>query len=222
MEVFYDFPETFMALFGGGDMSTPEGWYQIEVFGLMAPIAVMIVTIVVGSRALAGEEARSTMGLLLANPIKRSKVVIEKAWAMTISAITVGTATFFGVWFGSLLGGLGMDAGNIAATCLLVTLLGLVYGALALALSAATGRGSIAIFGSIGLAFVSYLASSFLPLSESLAGLAKWSPYYYYLSSDPLLTGMHWGHGAIYVGLILGLVAISVVLFQRRDIRQSG
>jgi ABC-2 type transport system permease protein len=222
MELFYDFPEELMAAFGGGDVSTPAGWYQIETFGLMAPIALMLVTIAVGSRALAGEESHRTMGLLLANPIKRSKIVIEKAWAMVASAITIGFATFAGVTAGSLLGGLGMDIGNIAATCLLVTLLGLVFGALALALSAATGRVNVAIFGSIGAAFVSYLASSFLPLSESVAGFAKWSPYYYYLSSDPLITGMDWGHGAILAGLTLALVALSVVLFQRRDIRQTG
>ena len=222
MEVFYDLPETLMAAFGGGDMSTPEDWYQIETFGLMAPIAIMIVTIAVGARALAGEEANRTMGLLLANPIKRSKIVIEKAWAMVVCAITIGFATFAGVAAGSLLGGLGMDIGNIAATSLLVTLLGLVFGALALALSAATGRGNVAVFGSIGVAFVSYLAAAFLPLSESVAGYAKWSPFYYYLSSDPLLTGMDWGHGAIFAGLTLGLVALSVVLFQRRDIRYTG
>jgi len=222
MEVFYDFPETLMAAFGGGDISTPAGWYQIETFGLMAPIALMLVTIAVGARALAGEESHRTMGLLLANPIKRSKIVIENAWAMVASAITVGFATFAGVTAGSLLGGLGIDIGNIAATCLLVTLLGLVFGASALALSAATGRVNVAIFGSIGIAFVSYLASSFLPLSESLAGFAKWSPFYYYLSSDPLHTGMDWGHGAILAGLTLGLVILSVVLFQRRDIRQTG
>jgi ABC-2 type transport system permease protein len=222
MELFYDFPEELMAAFGGGDVSTPAGWYQIETFGLMAPIALMLVTIAVGSRAVAGEESHRTMGLLLANPIKRSKIVIEKAWAMVASAITIGFATFAGVTAGSLLGGLGMDIGNIAATCLLVTLLGLVFGALALALSAATGRVNVAIFGSIGAAFVSYLASSFLPLSESVAGFAKWSPYYYYLSSDPLITGMDWGHGAILAGLTLALVALSVVLFQRRDIRQTG
>jgi ABC-2 type transport system permease protein len=215
-------PEALLATFGGGDLSTPEGFYQVETFGLMAPIALMLVTIAVGARALAGEEERRTMGLLLASPIKRSKIVIEKAWAMVASAITIGFATFAGVWSGSLLGGLGMNAGNIAATCLLVTLLGLVIGSLALVLSAATGRVKIAIFGSIGSALVFYLVSTFLPLSENLAGLAKWSPYYYYLSSDPLLTGMDWGHGAIFAGLTLGLIALSVVLFQRRDLRQTG
>jgi ABC-2 type transport system permease protein len=137
---------------------------------------------------------------------------------MVASAITIGFATFAGVTAGSLLGGLGMDVGNIAATCLLVTLLGLVIGALALALSAATGRVKVAIFGSIGAAGVFYLASSFLPLSESAAGFAKWSPFYYYLSSDPLLTGMDWGNGAILAGLVLGLILLSIVLFQRRDL----
>jgi ABC-2 type transport system permease protein len=219
MNLAEDFPEVLLAAFGGGDMSTPEGWYQIETFGMMAPIALWVVTIVVGARALAGEEERRTMGLLLANPIKRSKIVIEKAWAMVVCAITIGFATFAGVWFGSLLGGLGMDVGNIAATCLLVTLLGLVIGALALVLSAATGRVKVAVFGSIGAAAVFYLAATLLPLSESVAGYAKWSPYYYYLSSDPLVTGMNWGHGAILAGLTLGLVALSVVLFQRRDLR---
>jgi len=188
----------------------------------MAPIALMLVAIAVGARALAGEESHRTMGLLLANPIKRSKIVIEKAWAMVAGAVIIGFATFAGVTAGSLLGGLGMDIGNIAATSLLATLLGLVFGALALALSAATGRVSVAIFGSIGVAFVAYLASSFLPLNESLAVFAKWSPFYYYLSSDPLFTGMNWGHGAILAGLTLGLVALSVVLFKRRDLRYTG
>jgi ABC-2 type transport system permease protein len=112
-----------------------------------------------------------------------------------------------------------MDIGNIAATSLLATLLGLVFGALALALSAATGRRKIAVFGSIGVAGVFYLASSFLPMSESLTGYTKWSPFYYYLSSDPLFRGMNWGHGTIFAGLTLGLIALSVFLFQQRDLQ---
>ena len=97
-----------------------------------------------------------------------------------------------------------------------------MFGALALALDAAVGNGRVAVFGGIGIALVSYLASSFLPLSESLAGYAKWSPYYYFLGSDPLVKGMNWGHGAILIGLTLVLIALSVVLFHRRDLRYTG
>jgi ABC-2 type transport system permease protein len=165
------FPEVLLVAFGAGDLSTPEGFYQVETFGFMAPIALMLVTITVAARGLAGEEERRTMGLLLANPIKRSKVVIEKAWAMTVCAFVIGFAIFAGVWLGSLLGGLGMDVGNIAATCLLATLLGLFIGSLALTLSAATGRIKITVFGTIGATGLFYLTSSFLPLNESLADL---------------------------------------------------
>jgi ABC-2 type transport system permease protein len=218
-----DFPEALMALFGGGgDIATPEGWYQAETFGMLAPIAVMVVTVMIGARALAGEEEGRTMGLLLANPISRSTIVLEKTFTMIVYAFVVGFATFAGVAVGSALGGLGMNMGNIAATSLLVTMLGLVFGALALAIGAATGRVSTAVYGSIGAALAFHLFNAFLPLDESLAGYAKWSPFYYYLSSDPLNNGMPWGHGALLAGLAVGLVALSVGLFQRRDLRQTG
>lgn len=216
------FPPELLALFGGGDMGTPEGWYQIETFGMMAPIAVMVVTVAIGGRALPGEEERNTMGLLLANPIKRSTVIYQKTIAMVLFAFVVGFATFAGVVVGSLLGNLGMSVGNIGATCLLVTLLGLAYGGVALALGAATGRTGIAIFGTTGLALVAFVANGLLPFSENLSGLVRWQPFYYYLTSDPLMNGMDWGHGAVLTTLIVVLVALAVVLFQRRDLRQTG
>jgi ABC-2 type transport system permease protein len=207
---------------GGGSMSTAEGFYEVETFGLMAPIAVMVVTIVIGARALAGEEQNRTMGLLLANPIKRSRVLLEKAWAMVLYAVAVGFSTFAGVWLGSLLGGLGLDVGNIAATSFLATLVGLVFGALALALSAATGRVRVAIFGSVGVALVFHLVNSFASLSDTLADWARVSPFSYYLNTHPLENGMDWGNGAILAGLTVVLIVVSVVLFQRRDLRQTS
>jgi ABC-2 type transport system permease protein len=211
-------PEVLLALFGGGDMSTPEGFYQVETFGMMAPIAVMVVTVAIGARAIAGEEENRTMGPLLANPIKRSKVVLQKTFAMVLYGIAVGLSIFAGVTAGSILGGLGMDVGNIAATSLLVTLVGVVFGTLALALGAAAGRVRVAVYGTIGIALVAYIFNAFIPHVESLAGYAKWSPFYYYLSSDPLNNGMAWGHGAVLVGLASVLIGLSVVLFNRRDL----
>ena len=111
---------------------------------------------------------------------------------------------------------------NIAAATFLGTLIGLVFGALALALSAGTGRTRVAIYGTIGTALALYVANGFLPFSEGLEGLTKWGPFHYYLSSDPLLNGMNWGHAAVLLGLFVALVAAAVMLFDRRDLRQSG
>ncbi len=216
-----DMPDVLLALVGNGDMTTAAGYFQVETFSMMAPAAIMAVTITVGARALAGEEDRRTMGLLLANPITRSRVVLEKSVSMVILAGVVGVSTFAGVMAGSAISSLGLDPGNVAATSLLATLLSLLFGAVALALSAATGRVRTAVTGAVGLAFAMYLLDSFLPLSDDLARFAAWSPFHYYLRSDPLNTGMDWGDGALLTALFAVLVAASTALFGRRDLRQG-
>lgn len=216
------FPEELLSLFGGGDLSTPEGFYQIEMFGLMIPIGILTVTIAIGTAALAGEEKRNTMALLLGNPVSRSNVVVQKTITMVLYAVIIGIASFVGVAAGSLAGGLGMDIGNVAATCLLATLTGLVFGALALALGAGTGSTAIASYGAIGVAVATYLMNGFLVLNESTEAWAQLSPFHYYLAGDPLVQGLDWTDAAVLAGLaVVGLVA-SLVLFERRDLTSRG
>jgi ABC-2 type transport system permease protein len=215
-------PEFLLSMVGNADLATPEGWFQTETFSMMGPVAVMLVTAAIGAKALAGEEENRTMGLLLASPIKRSTIVIEKTVAMLYGAFIIGFLTFAGVALASVISRLGMSMGNIAATCLLMTLLGLVFGALALALSAATGRVRIATYGTIGIALMLFLLNAMLPLSDSLAAYAKWTPFYYFLGGDPLMKGLDWVHAGVLTAIFIVLVALAVVLFDRRDIKQTG
>lgn len=206
----------------GSGMSTPEGFYEVETFGMMVPIAIMAVTIIVGARGLAGEEANRTMGLLLSNPIKRRTVVLEKAYAMVALACLVGVAIFAGVWFGSILGGLGINPINIAAASALGTLVGLVFGGIALVLSAAVGKVRIAIFGSVGIALVAFLVNSIAILNDKVEALAVFTPFNYYLGNEPLTNGMDWGNCAVLLVAFLVLVGAALFLFDRRDLRQSN
>ena len=162
------------------------------------------------------------MGLLLANPVSRSRVVAEKTLTMTLYAFLLGFITFCGVALGSRLGNLHISTLNIAITCLLASLIGLAFGALALALSAGTGSTGIAIYGAVGAAILFHLINAFAQLTERLAQFAKWSPFHYYLGNDPLNNGMDWGHAAALTAICVVLIGASFVLFQRRDIRQRG
>ena len=217
-------PEELWAFVGsaGSGMSTPEGFYEVETFGLTVPIAIMVVTIVIGSRGLAGEEANRTMGLLLANPIKRRTVVLEKTYSMVALAMAVGFATWAGVWAGSALGRLGLNPLNIAAACLLGTMLGLVFGGIALALSAATGKVRVAVFGTVGIALVAFLINSIAILNDTVESLAVFTPFNYYLGNEPLSNGMDWGNLAVLVIVFAALIVAAVALFDRRDLRQSA
>ena len=222
LTTFEQLPEQLIALFGGGDLSTPEGWYTLETFGLMAPVGVILVTAIMGAGAFAGEESRRTMGMLLANPISRSRIVFEKAIPMVLFAAAVGFATFAGVALGSLIADLGMSTGNIAATATLQALVGLVFGSLALALSAGTGRTSIAIYGAAGAAVVFHLVNSLGALNDAIADLAWLTPFHYYLGNDPLNNGLDWVDAVVLALSSVILIGLSFVLFERRDIRQHA
>lgn len=215
-----ELPETMLALFGGGDLSTPEGFYQIETFGMMAPAAVLVVTIAVGARALAGEEQERTIALLLANPVSRTRVLAEKALTMVLFGAAVGAATFAGVAAGAALAGLGTDVGNIAATSLLATLVGLVFGALSLLLSAATGLVRVAIFVPVGAALAFHVMDALAELDG--AGWGRLSPFHYYLGGDPLVAGLDWAHAALLAALTAGILALAFPAYRRRDLRQTS
>jgi ABC-2 type transport system permease protein len=221
LEAISKLPQGLVALVGGGNISTPQGFYQLETFGLMGPILVMVVTVAIGAGGLAGEESRRTMGLLLANPVSRAKVLAEKAWTMLLYAFLVGLVLFAGVALGSVLGGLHISTWNIAATCVLASLVGLVFGTLALALSAGTGRARLSVYGAAGAAIALHLLNAFGVLNHALARWATLSPFHYYLGSDPLNNGMDWGNTAVLAALCAVLTAGAFFLFQRRDIRQQ-
>lgn len=212
-------PEALLAMIGGVDMGTPEGWYQTEVFSITVPAALIVVTAMMGARALAGEEQDNTMDLLLSNPVTRTRVVIEKGISLALIGLGLGVATFVGTMAGSLIGGLGMSWGNVAAASLLAALLGIFFGFVALAVSAATGSRRVAVMSAAGAAFVAYFANAFLPVSATLSEWARISPFYYYLGGDPLVSGLDLGDLAVLVGLCLVAAAVAVPLFERRDVR---
>ncbi|MFP3882835.1 MAG: ABC transporter permease subunit [Actinomycetota bacterium] len=219
VDFFSDFPDALIAMIGGADMSTATGFLQAELFALTGPIAGIVLTVVMGARALAGEEEKHTMGLLLSNPVSRSEVVMEKTIAMVLYAIAFGVATFLGTAGGVLLSGIDVTVRGVAATSALLVLMALVFGGIALAVGAATGRVRLASAVSAAVAVVAYFVWSFFPLSEAFEGWAVISPFEYFLGSDPLSNGMAWGDAVVLATVFVVLVAVSVPLFERRDLR---
>lgn len=220
IDVFASFPDALVAMVGGVDMSTATGFLTGETFSLVAPIAIIVLTSTIGSRALAGEEERRTMGLLLTNPVSRSHVVREKVTAMIAYAGLFGVVTFVATWAGVSLAGLDeVGAGGIAAVSILLTLFGLVYGGIALLFSAATGNRAGSTTAVTTIAVVTWFVFSFFPLSASFAPWANLSPFDWYLGSDPLLNGMDWGGAALLAGTFIATVVFSLPLFERRDLR---
>lgn len=213
------FPDVLVAMIGGADMGTFEGFLQAEIFSITVPVVFGVLAVLIGARAVAGEEEKNTMDLLLANPVPRSKIIIEKTIALVGYSTALGAVTFVGTWATVALAEPELATANIAATSLLATLLGLVFGGAAMLIGSATGKSRIAAYATSFLILAGYFLWTFMPLSENFAGWAKVSPFHYYLGSDPLVNGMNWTHAAVLTGVFVILVAASLPAFQRRDVR---
>ena len=79
---FESLPEALRNAIGTGTISSPVGYLRSEIFSTMGPLLLLILAIGAGARAIAGEEERKTLDLLLANPVTRRTVVMQKFWAM--------------------------------------------------------------------------------------------------------------------------------------------
>jgi beta-exotoxin I transport system permease protein len=214
-------PEAFRSLFAtsGADMSTPVGYIQIELMSFMGPILVILYAVGQGSRAVAGEEERRTMDLLLAVPVSRARVVLEKAAAMVsgtagLAAVTGACLLLEGRVFDMELAG-----GAVAAAMVHLALLGMVFGALALAVGAATGSVGLSRGVPAVVAVVAYMVNGLGPMVSWLEPLQRYSPFYQYMGHDPLRNGVSGPGVVVAVATIVVLTAVAVWGFSRRDVR---
>lgn len=213
-------PEELMALFGGdlGDYTTPEGFLNGELFGFMYPLMLLIFAIGFASGTIAGEEQEGTLDLLLSHPVKRWQLVTEKFAAMVASLF--GIAVFF--WLALLAAGAVIDMGlnplRLAAVCFSGTLLATAFGALALAVGCARGKKTLAMGVAGAIGFVSYIINALALMVDWLEPFQKFSPFYYYNSTDPLANGLDAGHAAVLVGLALVFLMVALFTFRNRDL----
>lgn len=212
-------PEAFRSLFAteAADMSTPTGYIQIELLSFMAPIVLLMYAIGTGAGAIAGEEEHHTLELLIAQPMGRGRVVLEKACAMALGTALLAAVAGFALVLEGRWVDLVLPGDRIAAAMAHLGLLGLVFGSLALALSAATGRPGLSKGIPAALAVVAYLVNGLAPVVDWLEPARKFSPFYQYVGHDPLKNGLDWPSVGVALATAAVLIGAAVVGFRRRD-----
>ena len=214
-------PEAFRSLFAtsGADMSTPVGYIQIELMSFIGPILVILYAVGQGSRAVAGEEDRRTMDLLLASPVSRLRVLLEKAAAMVVGTALLAAVIGLALVVEGRLFDMVIPMDSVAAAMLHLALLGLVFGAISLAVGAATGNLGLSRSVPAAIAVVAYIVNGLGPMVAWLEPLQQYSPFYQYIAHDPLRTGVSLagrrGRGAT----VIVLIAVGGWGFQRRDVQ---
>lgn len=213
-------PKTMRSLFAasGADMSTPTGYVQVELLAFMGPLLLIIYAINVGASAVAGEEDRHTLDLLLASPVSRTRIVLEKLGAMTAGAALIGAVTGAALLGEGSLASMTLPAGGVAAAMMHMTLLALVFGTMALAVGAASGHPALSRAVPAVVAVIAYVVNGLASVVSWLRPAQKLSPFYQYSGHDPLRHGLSWTAILVAVATIVVLAAIAVAAFRRRDV----
>jgi ABC-2 type transport system permease protein len=219
------YPEELKAFvsFGGEfDFGTPAGYLGAELFSFMVPLLLLVAAIGAGAGAVAGEEERGTLDLLLAHPISRVRLALEKLAALVVEVTGLAAVLFVCLVAGSAAAGMKIAASNLAAATAGALFLALAYGGIAFALGAATGRRALAIGLSAAAAVAAYLVNGLAPLVDALEPAQKASPFYHYAAGDPLRHGLEAGHVLLLVAIAVAAAAVAVFAFDRRNIAVSA
>ena len=211
-------PEAVRALTGRSSFASPAGYLNAELFSLMVPLLLLVVAVGTGARAVAGEESAGTLELLLAAPVSRRRVVLEKAAAGLVVLVVLGAVLLATLLLGARVAGMHIGAGRLVAVTVSAVALTLPFGALALTLGCATGARGTAIGATVAVATAAYLLNTLGPLSSALRPYRSLSPFEWYGSETVLASGLRWGRLGLLAGTAAVLCALAVVLFDRRDV----
>ncbi len=215
-----NYPEPLLAFFGieKGGVGSAAGYLQAELFGLMLPLTLIAYMIAAASAATAGEQEAGTLEFLLAQPVSRTRVVLEK-YAGLCTSLFVITATFAAVLVSfTRVFDVSVSAAHLLAATTSAYLLASLFGALTLLAGCATGHRALSAGIASAIAVATYLLSSLAAIVGGLKPFRPLSPFWWYSGHDPLQRGLEPLHIGLLVFTLGACIVAAVVVFDRRDV----
>ncbi len=215
------YPPELLVLIGEvPSLFTPSGFLDTYVFSYLGLI-VGIFAVLTGSGLLADDEESGVLDLLISHPISRTRLFLGRV----LGSVAATGLILVLMWLGAALAapGTSMQVGvvELAGPHLSLFAFLVFFAGLATFLSMVLpSRRLAATLAGLAL-MASFMTTMVLPLTPSLEGLGRFSPFTYYQGGEAL-SGLNWAWA---IGLLAGAAifyAGGLALFLRRDIRVAG
>ncbi len=216
-----EMPQGMMSFFGAAEVSellTPSGFVNSRVNASVGAIVLAVFAISIGTAAIAGEEDRHTMDLILATPTPRFRIVLERFAAMATLVSVVAFAVLVVMAVANPIVDLEFSMANMVASNFELALLALVFGSLAFAVGGLTGKRGVTIGIASGTTVATFFVNGLADLVDWLQGAQKITPFYWLQRSDPLSNGLSAEDTLLMLAVICVFLGIAVWGFARRDI----
>lgn len=214
----FQIPEFLRGFLGEAEWTSPAGFFQAEFFS-WTPLLLITLAVIGATGTLAGEEAAGTLDLLLAQPITRTRVVLEKTIGLALAVLLAALAAMPGFLLGLVLADVEISVARLLVAVLAQVPLTLIFLTLSLWASAALPTRGAAAAVAIAVVVVTYFLNMLGASVDLLDTPRKLSPFYWTDASRILLHGFHeWARVGAMLAVSALFLALAVWSFRRRDI----
>lgn len=213
------YPEAILKALNYTDVTTAAGYLNATVYGLIVALLMLVYAVGAGTRTIAGDEEAGTLDLILAHPVSRASVALQRFAAFTASVVIILAGFLLVIVAISGPAQLtSVPLARLAAMHVHLAAFAILFGALTFAVGASTGRRALAMAVGAAVGVVSYAGNGIIPQVQGLEWVQDYSPFFWLNGSRPLDNGVHLGYLGLMLGLAAVLVALGVAAFQRRDV----
>jgi ABC-2 type transport system permease protein len=198
-------PEDLVAALGYDRIGTPTGYLTSTIFGLLAPVLLLVFAVGLGARSIAGLEEDGRLELAAAAPISRRALLAGRTVALHSQLAVLTLVVLVASWALCAAFGLDVPLVGLVAASVGLQLLACAFGTVALAAGAVTGRRVIALAVGSGLAVGAFIADALSAFIADGELLARLSPFAWYLGGDPVAEG--------FAGSVNGFVGLAAITF---------
>jgi len=217
-------PEAMKVAFGyeGVDFTTfnltPEAFATLE-FLVLWPLLIGIYGIF-ASIGIAREAERGTLDLLLAQPVKRYKVLISKFSVFVFAALLIAVASLLGLVLGTAIINESVNTASLALVLVEAFLFVLALASIALLCSTIFLEPRKSLLAAGVFMAGSYILNFIVPiLSDSFSWLRNLSLFSYYQPNEVVSSASLNGTAvAVYTAVAIVCFIAALVVFQRRDL----
>jgi ABC-2 type transport system permease protein len=212
-----EIPEAFKALIGEADYGTPNGFLTAEFFSWIYIMGIVF-ALMAGTSALGGEESAGTLDLLLAQPISRRRLAVEKMLGVAVSSALISLVACAGWLLSVPFVEIDVSYGKlIAATFLLVPLM-TCFAALSMLCAAWLPERRVATGVATAIAVACFVADFIGTLVDAVAPV-RWASFiFYYRGTNPLIGSTDLFKLAVLILSTAVFAVLAVVAFERREV----
>lgn len=223
-ELIRDMPQAIRAMVGAQEgiaFTSAPGYLHGRLFAMLFPVVLVVFGIGLGARAIGGAEEEGTIEPVLAQPVTRRRVAVERWVAVAALVVLLGALGAVSLLvlapLVDLLDDIGI--GHLLAATLALLALALLHTSLAFSVGCVTGRRGAAQAVAGGVAVAGYVLYGLASATEAARPARFVSPWYWYLDENLLVT---WpGATALVVPVLLAIALLvgGIRHFERRDLR---